>query len=75
MHYAMRLDCQCDDACRYCAHCANHCDGTWCAHARRDTAAKLDLLYRKNLYPVAISLAYASDYDVPAVMDIYRSVH
>jgi hypothetical protein len=38
----------------------------------RDTAAKLELLYRKNLYPVAISLAYASDYDVGAIMDIYR---
>jgi hypothetical protein len=40
--------------------------------SNRDTAAKLELLYRKNLYPVAISLAYASDYDVGAIMDIYR---
>jgi hypothetical protein len=44
-----------------------------CVHImHRDTAAKLELLYRKNLYPVAISLAYASDYDVGAIMDIYR---
>ena len=38
----------------------------------RDTDAKLELLYRKNLYPVAISLAYASHHDVGKIMDIYR---
>ncbi|CAM9643977.1 unnamed protein product [Chrysoparadoxa australica] len=38
----------------------------------RGTPAKLELLYRKNLYPVAIALAHASDYDVDDVMAIYR---
>jgi hypothetical protein len=38
----------------------------------RSTASKLELLYRKNLYPVAISLAYAAGYDPASIMDIYR---
>mmetsp|Transcript_12125 Transcript_12125/g.15869 ORF Transcript_12125/g.15869 Transcript_12125/m.15869 type:complete len:945 (+) Transcript_12125:71-2905(+) len=38
----------------------------------KDTSSKLDLLFRKNLYPIAISLAYSSSYDVNAIMDIYR---
>lgn len=38
----------------------------------RDTPSKLDLLFRKNLYPMAISLAYASDHDVSEILGIYR---
>ena len=38
----------------------------------RDTSSKLELLYRKNLYPMAISLAYASDHDVSEILGIYR---
>ncbi|CAM9879210.1 unnamed protein product, partial [Phaeothamnion confervicola] len=38
----------------------------------KDMASKLELLYRKKLYPMAISLAYASDYDVSIIMEIYR---
>ncbi|CAN0109564.1 unnamed protein product, partial [Discosporangium mesarthrocarpum] len=38
----------------------------------RDTASKLGLLFRKNLYPMAISLAYASDHDVSEILGIYR---
>ena len=38
----------------------------------RDTPSKLELLFRKNLYPMAISLAYASDHDVSEILGIYR---
>ncbi|CAM9107763.1 unnamed protein product, partial [Scytosiphon promiscuus] len=38
----------------------------------RDTSSKLELLFRKNLYPMAISLAYASDHDVSEILEIYR---
>lgn len=38
----------------------------------RDTTSKLELLFRKNLYPMAISLAYASDHDVSEILEIYR---
>ncbi|CAN0112410.1 unnamed protein product, partial [Ectocarpus fasciculatus] len=38
----------------------------------RDTSSKLELLFRKNLYPMAISLAYASDHDVSEILGIYR---
>jgi hypothetical protein len=38
----------------------------------KDTKCKLDVLYRMNLYPSAIQLAYAAGYAVEAVMEIYR---
>lgn len=38
----------------------------------RDTPSKLELLFRKNLYPMAISLAHASDHDVSEILGIYR---
>jgi len=46
--------------------------GTLLRLQEKDTSSKLDLLFRKNLYPIAISLAYSSSYDVGAIMDIYR---
>ncbi len=33
---------------------------------------KLELLYRKNMYAVAISLTYAANWEPAAIMDIYR---
>ncbi len=33
---------------------------------------KLELLYRKNLYAVAIALTYAANWEPSAIMDIYR---
>ena len=38
----------------------------------KDTKCKLEVLYRMNLYPSAIQLAYASGYPVDSVMEIYR---
>jgi hypothetical protein len=38
----------------------------------KDTQTKLDDLFKKNLYTIAISLAYSSDYDIASIMDIYR---
>ena len=36
------------------------------------TEAKLELLLRKNLFPIAISLASEASYDPGAIVDIYR---
>ena len=39
----------------------------------RDTQTKLEDLFKKNLYTIAISLAYSSSYDIASIMDIYRT--
>ena len=38
----------------------------------RDTASKLEMLFKKNLYVMAISLAYSSNYDEASITEIYR---
>ncbi|KAH9095721.1 hypothetical protein LEN26_017769 [Aphanomyces euteiches] len=39
----------------------------------KDTASKLDILFRKHLYSIAISLAFSSNYDLTSIMDIFRA--
>ncbi|CAH0489826.1 unnamed protein product [Peronospora farinosa] len=38
----------------------------------KDTTSKLEILFRKNLYSIAISLAFSSNYDVNSIIDIFR---
>lgn len=38
----------------------------------KDTTSKLEILFRKNLYSIAISLAFSSNYDINSIMDIFR---
>ncbi|RHX98320.1 hypothetical protein DYB36_014437, partial [Aphanomyces astaci] len=38
-----------------------------------DTTSKLDILFRKHLYSIAISLAFSSNYDLTSIMDIFRA--
>ena len=38
----------------------------------KDTASKLDMLFSKNLYPMAITLASANNYDTAAIIEIYQ---
>lgn len=38
----------------------------------KDTQTKLDTLFRKNLYQVAIDMAYSNQYDPAAIVDIFR---
>jgi hypothetical protein len=38
----------------------------------KDTASKLDMLFSKNLYPMAISLATSANYDNAAIIEIYQ---
>ena len=40
--------------------------------SEKDTASKLELLYRKNLYAIAISLAFSAHYDINNIVDIFR---
>ncbi|OQR92954.1 vacuolar protein sorting-associated protein [Thraustotheca clavata] len=40
--------------------------------SEKDTASKLSILFDKNLYPIAISLAFSSNYDLSSIMDIFR---
>ncbi|KAL0589512.1 hypothetical protein ABG067_002416 [Albugo candida] len=38
----------------------------------KDTTSKLEILFRKNLYSIAISLAFSSNYDINSIVDIFR---
>ena len=38
----------------------------------KDTASKLDMLFSKNLYPMAITLAQSSNYDMTAIVEIFQ---
>ncbi len=38
----------------------------------KDTQSKLEDLFKKHLYSIAISLAVSSQYDIASIMDIYR---
>jgi len=38
----------------------------------KDTATKLEMLFKKHLYPMAISLANTANYDMASVIDIFR---
>uniref|UniRef100_M4BQ08 Vacuolar protein sorting-associated protein 11 homolog n=1 Tax=Hyaloperonospora arabidopsidis (strain Emoy2) TaxID=559515 RepID=M4BQ08_HYAAE len=40
--------------------------------SEKDTTSKLEILFRKNLYSIAISLAFSSNYDVNSIIDIFR---
>lgn len=40
--------------------------------SEKDTTSKLEILFRKNLYSIAISLAFSSNYDINSIMDIFR---
>lgn len=46
--------------------------GTVYKLVEKDTQTKLDTLFRKNLYQVAIDMAYSNHYDPAAIVDIFR---
>jgi hypothetical protein len=38
----------------------------------KDTQTKLETLFKKNLYSVAIDLAHSQQYDYNSIIDIFR---
>eukprot|EP01027_Heterolobosea_sp_BB2_P011996 GEZU01017408.1.p1 GENE.GEZU01017408.1~~GEZU01017408.1.p1 ORF type:complete len:1030 (+),score=311.54 GEZU01017408.1:190-3090(+) len=40
--------------------------------AEKDTQTKLEMLFRKNLYSIAINLAHSSQFDYAYIIDIFR---
>ncbi|KAJ1737486.1 Vacuolar protein sorting-associated protein 11 [Coemansia sp. Benny D160-2] len=46
--------------------------GTLDFFAEKDLLEKLDILYRQNLYPLAVKLAQSGNYDAGSVAGIYR---
>jgi vacuolar protein sorting-associated protein 11 len=47
-------------------------DGKFYRLEEKDTQTKLENLFKKNLYPVAINLAYSQQLDHASIVDIYR---
>ncbi|KAL6049387.1 Vacuolar protein sorting-associated protein 11 [Balamuthia mandrillaris] len=46
--------------------------GTLFQLEEKDTQTKLETLFKRNLYPVAIALAHSQNYDYNSIIDIFR---